>query len=287
MTMRVSPLRQRMIDDMAIRNMSANTQELYIRAVLGLSCFHGRSPDKLAIEDVRDYQLHLVARGLKPSSINMYMSGLRFFFATTLGQETLAHKIPMARKQDPLPTVLSREEVERFLKCVKTLKMRAAFMTIYAAGLRVSELAALTVSDIDSARMVINVRQAKGGKDRHIMLSGQLLGALRDYWRQTRPSHWLFPGADPLSPITKRRLQLAFHEALKTSGIGKPATVHTLRHSFATHLLEQRVDIRVIQNLLGHRDIRSTTRYTRVAVETIRQVQSPLDLLNMGLAQPA
>jgi integrase/recombinase XerD len=287
MTKRVSPLRQRMIDDMTIRNMSANTQEVYIRAVVGLSALHGRSPDKLTLEDVRDYQLHLVARGLKPASINMYMSGLRFFYAATLGQRYLACQIPMARTQDPLPTVLSPGEVERFLKAVKTMKMRAAFMTIYGAGLRVSELAALTVSDIDSARMVINVRQAKGGKDRHIMLSSQLLSILRDYWRQTRPSHWLFPGADPLSPITKRRLQLAFHEALKAAGIRKPATVHTLRHSFATHLLEQRVDIRVIQDLLGHRDIRSTTRYTRVAVETIRQVQSPLDFLNMRLAPPA
>jgi integrase/recombinase XerD len=258
MTKRVSPLRQRMIDDMTIRNMSANTQEIYIRAVVGLSAFHRRSPDKLTLEDVRDYQLHLVARGLKPASINMYISGLRFFYATTLGQRHLACQIPMARKQDPLPTVLSPGEVERFLKAVKTMKMRAAFMTIYAAGLRVSELTALTVSDIDSARMVINVRQAKGGKDRHIMLSSQLLGALRDYWKHTRPSHWLFPGSDPLRPITKRRLQLACREALKTAGIGKPVTVHTLRHSFATHLLEQRVDIRVIQDLLGHRDIRST-----------------------------
>jgi integrase/recombinase XerD len=287
MTKRVSPLRQRMIDDMTIRNMSANTQLIYLRAVVGLSAFHGRSPDKLALEDVRDYQLHLVTRGLKPASINMSMSGLRFFYATTLGQKHLACQIPMARKHDPLPTVLSREEVERLLKAVKTMKMRAAFMTIYAAGLRVSELTALTVGDIDSARMVINVRQAKGGKDRHVMLSGQLLGILRDYWRQTRPSHWLFPGSDPLRPITKRRLQLAFHEALEATGIGKRATVHTLRHCFATHLLEQRVDIRVIQNLLGHRDIRSTTRYTRVAIETIRQVQSPLDLLNVGLAPPA
>ena len=206
MTKRVSPLRQRMIDDMTIRNMSANTQEIYIRAVGGLSGFHGRSPDKLALEDVRDYQLHLVARGLKPASINIYMSGLRFFYGTTLGQKHLAYQIPMARKQDPLPTVLSREEVERFLKAVKTMKMRAAFMTIYAAGLRVSELTALTVSDIDSARMVINVRQAKGSKDRHVMLSRQLLGVLRHYWKQTRPSHWLFPGPDPLRPITKRRL---------------------------------------------------------------------------------
>jgi integrase/recombinase XerD len=287
MTKRVSPLRQRMIDDMTIRNMSANTQEIYIRAVVGLSAFHRRSPDKLTLEDVRDYQLHLVARGLKPASINMYISGLRFFYATTLGQRHLACQIPMARKQDPLPTVLSPGEVERFLKAVKTMKMRAAFMTIYAAGLRVSELTALTVSDIDSARMVINVRQAKGGKDRHIMLSSQLLGALRDYWKHTRPSHWLFPGSHPLRPITKRRLQLACREALKTAGIGKPVTVHTLRHSFATHLLEQRVDIRVIQDLLGHRDIRSTTRYTRVAVETILQVQTPLDFLNMGLAPPA
>lgn len=182
---------------------------------------------------------------------------------------------------DSLPAVLSREEVERFLKTVRNLKMRTAFITIYAAGLRVSELVALTSRDIDSTRMVIAIRHGKGGKDRYVMLSEQLLGILRDYWKRTKPTHWLFPGPDPLQPVTTRSLQRVFHAAAEAAGLDKNVTVHTLRHSFATHLLEQKVDIRVIQGLLGHRNINSTTRYTRVAVDTIRQIQSPLEQLNI------
>ena len=193
----------------------------------------------------------------------------------------MAGQIPYARTADALPAVLSREEVERLLKSVANLKMRTAFITIYAAGLRVSELVALTAGDIDSARMVINIRQGKGGKDRTVMLSEQLLAILRDYWKRTRPAHWLFPGPNPLQPVTARTLQRACREAAQAARLDKLVTVHTLRHSFAAHLLEQRVDIRLIQGLLGHRNINSTTRYTRVAVETIRRIQSPLEHLNI------
>jgi integrase/recombinase XerD len=287
MAKQISPLRRRMIDDMTIRNMSPNTQKIYTYAVANFSAFHGRSPDKLGLEDVRDYHLHLVSRNLKPTTINPIMGALRFFYGTTLGQKHVADEIPYARRADSLPAVLSREEVERFLKSVPNLKMRTAFITIYAAGLRVSELVALTAQDIDSARMVINVRHGKGGKDRYVMLSEHLLAILRDYWRRTRPSHWLFPGPNPLQPITTRSLQRACREAAEAAELDKSVTVHTLRHSFATHLLEQRVDIRVIQNLLGHRNINSTTRYTRVAVNTIRQIQSPLELLNIEPMPPA
>ena len=287
MAKQVSPLRQRMIDDMIIRNMSPNTQKIYICAVAKFSAFHGRSPGKLGVEDVRNYHLHLVSRNLKPNTINPIMGALHFFYGTTLGQKQIADQIPYARRSDSLPAVLSREEVEQFLKAVSNLKMRTAFITIYAAGLRVSELVSLTVRDIDSARMVINIRHGKGGKDRYVMLSDQLLAILRDYWRRARPSHWLFPGPYPLQPITTRSLQRACREAAEAARLDKSVTVHTLRHSFATHLLEQRVDIRVIQGLLGHRNINSTTRYTRVAIDTIRQIQSPLELLNIGSTPPA
>jgi site-specific recombinase XerD len=281
MTKPISPLRQRMIDDMKIRNMSPNTQNIYIFAVARFSAYHRRSPDQLGLEDIRDYHLHLVSRNLKPTTINPIMGALRFFYGKTLGQKDIVDEIPYARRADSLPAVLSREEVERLLKTVRNLKMRTAFITIYAAGLRVSELVALTSRDIDSTRMVIAIRHGKGGKDRYVMLSEQLLGILRDYWKRTRPTHWLFPGPDPLQPVTTRSLQRVFHDAAEAAGLDKNVTVHTLRHSFATHLLEQKVDIRVIQGLLGHRNINSTTRYTRVAVDTIRQIQSPLEQLNI------
>ena len=281
MTKQISPLRQRMIDDMTIRNMSPNTKNIYLSAVARFSAYHRRSPDQLGLEDIRDYHLHLVSRNLKPTTINPIMGALRFFYGKTLGQKDIVDEIPYARRADSLPAVLSREEVERFLKTVRNLKMRTAFITIYAAGLRVSELVALTGRDIDSTRMVIAVRHGKGGKDRYVMLSEQLLGILRDYWKRTKPTHWLFPGPDPLQPITTRSLQRVFHDAAEAAGLDKNVTVHTLRHSFATHLLEQKVDIRIIQGLLGHRNINSTTRYTRVAVDTIRQIQSPLEQLNL------
>jgi integrase/recombinase XerD len=281
MSKQISPLRQRMIDDMKIRNMSPNTQYIYISAVARFSAYHRRSPDKLGLEEIRDYHLHLVSRKLKPNTINPIMGALRFFYGKTLGQKHIVDEISYARRADSLPAVLLREEVERFLKSVRNLKMRTAFITIYAAGLRVSELVALTARDIDSTRMVIAIREAKGGKDRYVMLSEQLLTILRDYWKRTKPTHWLFPGPDPLQPVTTRSLQRVFHEAAEAAGLDKNVTVHTLRHSFATHLLEQKVDIRVIQGLLGHRNINSTTRYTRVAMDTIRQIQSPLEQMNL------
>src|ERR1700691_236018 len=286
MTKPISPLRQRMIEDMTIRNMSPSTQKVYTYAVANFSAFHGRSPDKLSFEDVRAYRLHLISRGLKPKSINPIMGALRFFYRTTLGLKEVSENIPYARRADPLPAVLARDQVERFLKAVPNLKMRTAFITVYAAGLRVSEVVKLTARDIDSARMVIIIRQAKGRKDRYVMLSEQLLGILRDYWKRERPQNWLFPG-HPGRRITTRQLQRVFRDAADAAGLDEAVSVHTLRHSFATHLLEQGVDIHVIQDLLGHRNIASTTRYARVAINTIRQIQSPLELLNMELASPA
>jgi integrase/recombinase XerD len=282
MTKPVSPLRQRMIDDMTMRNLSPNTQDTYIRSVAQFSAFHRRSPDQLGIEHLRAFHLHLVSRGLVANSIGVKMAALRFFYGTTLRRPYIAAEIPVPRRTDHLPTVLAREEVELLLKAVGDLKLRTALMTIYSAGLRISEAMRLTAHDIDSARMVICVRQGKGSKDRYTVLSKQLLGILRDYWRRTRPSHWLFPGRNPSRPMTKRTLQLACQRAAKAAGLSKSVTVHTLRHSFATHLLEQGVDIRVIQDLLGHRHIKTTVGYARVAVDLIRQVQSPLELLNVA-----
>ncbi len=287
MAKQVSPLRRRMIDDMTIRNMAPSTQAIYVSAVARFSIFHGRSPDKLNAEDVRDYRLHLISRGLKPNTINPIMGALRFFYRTTLGLKQVAEEIPYARTEDTLPVVLAREEVVRFLKAVPDLRMRTLFITIYAAGLRVSEAVKLTGRDIDSARMVIVIRQSKGRKDRYIMLSEQLLGILRTYWKQAHLEHLLFPGPKPSRPITTRSVERACRRAAEAAGLDKSITVHTLRHSFATHLLEQGVDIRVIQDLLGHRNIASTTRYARVAINTIRQIQSPLELLNMETAAPA
>lgn len=286
MTEHNTPLRQRMLDDMAIHNFAPFTQSSYVRAVKNLAGYFGAPPDTLSFEDVRDYRLHLVSRGLKVATINQIMCALRFFFGVTLKRGQVADQIPLARKTEPLPTVLSPTDVSRFLNAFRNIKHRTVFATIYAAGLRVSEAASLTVADIDSARMVIHVRQGKGRKDRYVMLSAQLLGILRTYWKAVRPKHYLFPGPDPDRPITVRSLQRFCRVAADATGLDKSVTVHTLRHSFATHLLEQGVSIRVIQDLLGHRHINATTRYAQVALATIRQVQSPLDVLNIGAAPP-
>ena len=287
MTKQVSPLRQRMIDDMTIRNMSANTQKAYVRAVKNLSRHFMKSPDELTFENVREYQLHLVSRGLQAATIIPIMCALRFFFETTLGRPDVAKHIPLGRKADTLPAILTRDQVVHFLKATPDLEMRTIFTTIYSAGLRVSEAIALTANDIDSANMVIHVRQGKGRKDRYVMLSEQLLAILRAYWKCARPQHLLFPGPNPERPITARTVQRACREAVRAAGLDPSVTVHTLRHCFATHLLEQGVDIRVIQDLLGHRHITSTTKYARVAVSTIRQIQSPLELLNMKEPPPS
>ena len=287
MSEQVSPLRQRMTDDMTIRNMSPNTQKAYIRAVKNFSLHFGKSPDKLSFEDVRKYQLHLASRGLQAATIIPIMCAIRFFYGTTLGRPNVADHIPLARKADTLPAVLTRDQVVQFLKAVPDLEMRTIFITIYSAGLRVSEAVALTARDIDSANMVIHVRQGKGRKDRYVMLSEQLLAILRAYWKCARLQNILFPGPDPERPITVRSVQRACREAVRAVSLDPSVTVHTLRHSFATHLLEQGVDIRVIQDLLGHRHITSTTRYARVALNTIRQIQSPLELLNIKLTPPA
>jgi integrase/recombinase XerD len=275
----VSPLRQRMIEDMTIRKLAPRTQQTYIRCVKDFSAFLGTSPAKASFEDVRRYQLHLVSSGAGAPSINHRLTALRFLFMVTLRKPEAVQHLPFMRKGRKLPVVLSPEEVSRFLQAAPGLKYKAALSVAYGAGLRASEVVALKPADIDSKRMVIRVEQGKGRKDRYVMLSPQLLELLRAWWKVGRPQGWLFPGQNPVNPLTARQFNRACHAAAQTAEIDKRVTPHTLRHSFATHLLEQNIDIRVIQVLLGHAKLETTALYTQVATRAIRDVMSPLDRL--------
>ena len=266
----MSPLRRRMIEDMTVRNLSPATQQSYVHAVAKFGRFFGRSPARLGLEEVRAFQVHLVAGGVSWPALNQTVCALRFLYGVTLKQADLPERIPYARTRRKLPVVLSADEVVAFLEAVPGLKARAALTTAYAAGLRASEAAGIKVANIDSRRMVIRVEQGKGGRDRYVMLSPQLLGILRSYWKLTRPVHWLFPGRDGEHPIGPTVLHAACRSACAASGLSKRVTVHTLRHSFATHLLESGTDIRIIQALLGHSSLNTTARYTQVATSTIR-----------------
>ena len=282
----MSLLRRRMIDDMTIRNMSPATQRSYLHAVTKLSRHFARAPERLNPEDVRAFQVHLVATGISWPALNQTVCALRFFYGVTLGQDAVPERIAYARKPSKLPVVLSADEVVRFLEAIPSLKSRMALTTVYAAGLRVSEVVLLKIADIDSQRMVIRVEQGKGGKDRYVMLSPQLLRILRTYWRLARPKQWLFPGRDDERPLVPSVLHAACRSACAAAGLSKHVTVHTLRHTFATHLLESGADVRIIQVLLGHASISSTTRYTRVATKTISNTPSPLDRLRLEVVPP-
>jgi integrase/recombinase XerD len=282
----ISPLRRRMTEDMTVRNLSPATQRSYISAVSKFSRFFGRSPDQLTLEDVRTFQVHLVAKGISWPGLNQIVCALRFFYGVTLRRNEIPERISYARQPRRLPEVLSAEEVVRFLEAVPSLRTRVALTTAYAAGLRASEAVSLKVANIDSGRMVIRVQQGKGGKDRYVMLSAQLLGILRTYWRLARPKDWLFPGRDPANPIEVNVLHAACRSACAASGLTKRVTVHTLRHSFATHLLESGTDIRIIQVLLGHSNLSSTARYTHVSSGLIRQTDSPFDRLTIEVVPP-
>lgn len=282
----MSPLRRRMIEDMTVRNLSPATQRSYVHAVAKFARFFGRSPETLDLEDVRAFQVHLVAGGMSWPALNQTVCALRFLYGVTLRQAELPERIVYAREPQKLPVVLSTEEVVRFLEAVPSLKCRAALTTAYAAGLRASEVASLKVPDIDSSRMVIRIEQGKGGRDRYVMLSAQLLEILRAYWRVARPRHWLFPRQDGEHPIHPATLNAACRSACAAAELGKRVTVHTLRHSFATHLLESGTDIRIIQALLGHRNVNTTARYAQVATSTIRGTPSPLDHLRVEVTPP-
>ncbi|HEY2227182.1 MAG TPA: tyrosine-type recombinase/integrase [Xanthobacteraceae bacterium] len=281
----VSPLRARMIEDMTVRGFTEKTRRDYVRHVHAFAGFIGRSPATAMPDDLRGFQLHQRQSGLQPPSINTAVSALRFLFTITLDRPELARHLAVVRQPRRLPSVLSVEEVALLLQAAPGAKYRAAFATAYGAGLRVSEVVALKVGDIDSERMLLRVEQGKGRKDRHAMLSPQLLERLREWWREGRrlgallPGGWLFPGRNPVEPLSTRQLNRAVHAAAGAAGIKKRVSPHTLRHSFATHLLEQDTDIRIIQVLLGHAKLDTTARYTRVANTTIRTVTSPLDKL--------
>src|SRR6185437_8519358 len=283
----ISPLRRRMIEDMTVRNLSPATQRSYLHAVAKFSRYFGRPPDRLDLENVRAFQVHLISTGISWPALNQTVCALRFFYGVTLGHGEIPERIPYAREPHKLPVVLNADEVVRFLEAVRSLKTRAALTTAYAAGLRASEAVGLKIADIDSGRMVIRIEHGKGGKDRYVMLSVQLLGILRTYWRLARPRDWLFPGRDAGKPIDVQVLHAACRSACAAAGLAKRVTVHTLRHSFATHLLESGTDIRIIQVLLGHSNLSSTARYTRVSNGLIRRTESPLDRLTLEVVPPA
>jgi len=276
-----------MLDDMVMRGLREETQRDYIRFVRSFAAFLGRSPDTATAEDVRRFQVHQAETGVQPPTVNGSVSALRFLFTVTLDRPDLSRRLVLVRQPRKLPAVLSVQEVGRLLEAAPGPKHKAALGTAYGAGLRVSEVVALKVGDIDSTRMLIRVEQGKGRKDRNAMLSPQLLALLRQWWREGKrrgvmlPEGWLFPGRNCLEPLSTRQLNRAVHEAAETAGIKKRVSPHTLRHSFATHLLEQDVDIRVIQVLLGHSKLDTTALYARVATKTIRAVTSPLEHLKL------
>jgi integrase/recombinase XerD len=282
----MSPLRRRMIEDMTLRNLSPSTQQSYIYAIAKFSRHFGCSPDRLSLEQVRAYQLHMIKQKHSWSHLNQVACALRFFYGVTLGQAEAFERIVGGRKPDKLPLVLGAGEIARLLQAIPGLRNRVALTTAYAAGLRVSEVARLKVSSIDSRRMLIHIENGKGGRDRYAMLSPRLLEVLRAYWKRGRPGLWLFPGRDPGDHVAVPALQAACRAARRRARIGKPVTMHTLRHSFATHLLERGIDIRIIQVLLGHADLDSTARYAQVATDLIARTASPFDHLSVGVIPP-
>ena len=282
----VSPLRIRMIDDMRMRKFGEKTQLDYLRAVRNFAKHLGRSQDTATVEDLRNYQLHLVDHGISPASLNSAISGLKFFFNVTLDRSEVMAKMQPVHLPRKLPVILSREEVSRLIAAAGNLKHQTALAVAYGTGLRVNEVVALKVGDIDSQRMTLRVEQGKGRKDRYAMLSPVLLERLRVWWRVARAQGkmldggWLFPGQNPVRALSARQLNRAIHAAAAEAGIEKRISMHSLRHAFATHLLEQKVDIRLIQVLLGHKKLETTALYAQVATDILREIVSPLERLS-------
>jgi integrase/recombinase XerD len=286
----MTPLRLRMIEDMQLRNLSPETQRAYVHYIFGLARFYQTSPEHLSLEEIREYQLYLInERRYAPESVNAFVAAGKFLYNVTLETPWPEGALPRARVPHKLPVVLSATEVAEFFQHVCTIRYRAALMAAYGAGLRVSEVVTLQVGDIDSKRMLIRVRQGKGKKDRYAMLSPRLLQVLRCWWRSWHPSSpqpqnvspedWLFPGWRKGRHMNTESLQTACREAARLAGLAKRVTVHTLRHSFATHMLEAGTDIRIIQALLGHTRIDTTARYAAVSPNAIGRAVSPLERL--------
>ena len=280
-----TPLRQRMIEDMRMRKLGQHTQDGYIRAVRKLTAFLKRSPDTATVEDLRNFQLHLVDTGTSPITLNATLTGLRFFFDITLGRGELMARMQPVKLPRTLPVVLSMQEAASLIAAARNIKHQAALSVAYGAGLRANEVCRLKVGDVDSERMALRVELGKGAKDRYAMLSPVVLQRLRAWWRvghaqgKILPGGWLFPGLDSMEPLSARQLNRAVHDAAAAAGIAKRVTTHTLRHSFATHLLERKVDIRVIQVLLGHKKLETTSIYAHVATDLLREVIGPLEEL--------
>ena len=276
----MTELRRRMLEELRLRNYSPHTQRAYIRCLANFAKHFGTAPDRLGPEHVRDYQLFLVQqKKLSWSPFNQTVCALRFFYHNVLHRKWMIEHIPYPRHEQKLPVVLSPTEVAALFQNTPNLKHRAILMTIYAAGLRVSELINLRVTDIDRQRQLICVRQGKGHKDRHVMLSPKLLELLRIYWRSYRPTLWLFPGKIPGRPITRETVFTICRQAGEAAQLAKPISPHTLRHCFATHLLEEATDLRRIQILMGHRNLKTTARYLHVSNLAVRSTVSPLDRL--------
>lgn len=276
----ISPLRRRMIEDMTVLGFVEKTQSDYIRHVKNFTIFLGRAPDKATGEDLRAYQVHQRATGVQPPTMNGTTAALRFFFTTTCDRPEMARFLRIVKQPQKLPVVLTPEEVLLVLEGARGPRDRTALAVAYGAGLRVSEVTNLRVSDIDSTRMLLRIEQGKGKKDRNGMLSPRLLEVLKEWWLIGQPTTWLFPGRDPLLPITTKQIYRAVCETAAAVGIEKRVSPHTLRHSFATHMLEQGVDIRLIQVALGHSKLDTTARYAHVASKVLREIVSPLDRLS-------
>jgi integrase/recombinase XerD len=294
-TYTVSPLRQRMIEDMNARKLGAGTQRGHIHSCKRFTEFLKRSPDTATAEDIRRFQLHLSETGMSICNRNRIKTGVKFLLRVTLRRLDLAAEIYHIREPQKLPQVMSPDETRRVLAVATSLKARAALSLCYGCGLRAGEVVRLKVKHIDSAQKIIRIEQSKGRKDRNVMLSPEMIDLLRQWWKARRgfdahttplQERWLFPGRKPGMPMTTRQLNRLFHEAADGAGIKKGVTLHALRHSFATHLLERGTDIRIIQALLGHDKLDTTARYTRVATGMISNIRSPLDLLSQPRRKP-
>jgi len=276
----VTALRQRMLEDLQIRNYAPSTVECYVRSVADFAKHFKRSPDQLGSEEIRSWQLYLLRdKGVKISSYIQAVCGLRFFYSNTLNRKVEIERIALPRYEKKLPVILSKEEVKAMLEAPRNLGHRAILATLYGGGLRVSEATNLKVCDLDGIRKVIWIREGKGNKDRQVMLSAPLREVLAAYYRWKRPTDWLFPGGKPGCPISREAVFDTCRKAARAAGIAKPVHPHSLRHAFATHLLEDGVNLLVIRDLLGHRNLKTTARYLHVADTTIRSIRSPLELL--------
>jgi site-specific recombinase XerD len=279
-------LRDRMDEDMRIRGLTDHTRRHYLFIVRAFAKFCGRSPDLSGPEDIRRYLVHLTRdRVVSPSYVNVTVAALRFFYNVTLDRNYTVKSLPLPRRPRTKPLVLSREEVASLLVHSASLKVRAILMTIYSCGLRLIEARLLRIEDLDGKRGVIRIVHGKGRKHRYVMFSPRLRETLREYYRQYRPKNWLFENKEKLEPLCDSTIQRAFHRARRAAGITKQVSVHSLRHSFATHLLEDHTDIRRIQLLLGHRSLRSTQVYTHVGGDFLSQTASPLESLDLSLPQ--